>query len=176
MRNIVSTCLLIAFASVAVSARTHDPLKPAEVAQMRDTAQEPQKRLPLMVNFAKARMIAIDQLRGDPKFAEGRGQQIHDLLDEFRAIVDEIDDNMDMYSRQKSDLRKALKTLIEADTEWQLKLRGLKEATDPKSQQEKKEYDFVLDSAIDSVNSNVDGARELLEAQNKSVEESKRKK
>jgi len=169
----VAVVTLLCSATFAIA---RDPLKPTEVAQMRDTAQEPERRLPLMVKFAKARLLAIDQLRGDPKFAEGRGQQVHDLLDEFRAIVDELDDNMDMYSRQKEDLRKPLKVMIEADTEWQLKLRSLKEATDEKSRQERKDYDFVLDTAIESVNANADGARELLEEQNKAAAEQKRKK
>ncbi len=171
-----SSILLIVALSCAVWARARDPLKPAEVAQMRDSAQEPEKRLPLMVKFAKARMLAIDQLRGDPKLAEGRGQQIHDLVDEFRAIVDEIDDNLDMYARQKSDLRKPLKVLVEADTEWQMKLRSLKEASDEKSKQDLREYDFVLDGAIETVNSNADSARDLLEAQNKAFEQLKHKK
>src|SRR5262249_27022968 len=88
-------CLLLAvFCATAVARAQHrrDPLTETEVDQLRETAQEGDKRIKLMVKFAKSRMLAIDQLRSDPKLAENRGQHIHDLLEDFMNLVDEIDD------------------------------------------------------------------------------------
>jgi hypothetical protein len=39
--------------------------------------------------FAKARVVTIDQLRANPKVAEGRGKKIHALLKDFLKIYDE---------------------------------------------------------------------------------------
>ncbi len=49
-----------------------------------------------------------------------------------------------MYASHKTDMRKGLKLLIEADSEWALKLRGLKEQSPP---EELEQYSFVLANA-----------------------------
>ena len=83
--------------SVAVRLRQHrsvaqkrDPLNEKEVDEMRESADWPDKRLELMVKFARARMTAIDQLRANGKTAKDRPMQIHDLLEDFTTLVDEI--------------------------------------------------------------------------------------
>jgi len=154
-----------------------DPLTAPETDELREVAQEPVKRLKLYVKYGQARMTAIEQLRSDPKLAEDRGRQIHDLLEDFTNIVDELDDNVDMYHERGSDLRKPLKEVIEADSDWQLRLRTLKEApaSDPNAAKEAREYYFVLESSIDSVNESADNARKILAEQNITFAEKKKK-
>ena len=119
--------MLSLIASTALAqTRDRDPLTDAEVDQMREAADFPDKRLTLMIRFAKERIAMIGMLRSDPPSAT-RPKQIHDYLQDFIAILDETDDNIDMYGSHHSDMRKGLKLLIEADSEWQLKLRQLKE-------------------------------------------------
>lgn len=153
-----------------------DPLTSDEIDQVREQAQEPVNRLRLYIKFAKARMVAIEQLRSDPKLAADRGQKIHDLLEDFGNIVDEIDDNMDNYSTRGADIRKPLKELIEAEADWQLRLRTLKDAgtKDPQAAREARDYSFTLDSALDSVNDSADSARKTLEEQNTSLKAKKK--
>lgn len=139
---------------------------------MRDAAQEPQKRSRLLIKFAKARILAIEQLRSDAKLAEGRGQSIHDLLDDFTHILEELEGNLDMYERQRYDLRKPAKDMIEAYTEWQLKLRALKETSEKTD--EYKKFDFALESAMDVTQAGMEVTRDLLEEQNKSAAEKKK--
>jgi hypothetical protein len=158
--------LLFCLITPSFAGSKRDPLTEAEVAQLRDTTQEPIKRIKLLVAFAKARMLAIDQVRGDSKMAADRGKQLHDLLEDFNYIAEELDSNVDMYARQHSDLRKPLKEVVEAYTDWQLKLRGLKEADQSKSA-EFKQYDFPLETAIETVNAGLDSSRDLLDKQNK---------
>ena len=57
-----------------------------------------------------------------------RAQQTHDRLDDFLLIYDELNDNIDTYVDRKNDIRKPLKVIIDADTEFQAKLRALKDA------------------------------------------------
>jgi hypothetical protein len=144
--------------------KNRDPLTEQEVDQMRETADFPNKRLELMIGFARARMKRIEELRTASKIPPDRPTKIHDLLQDFLALLDEVDDNIDMYGAHKTDMRKGLKLLIEADSEWQLQLRQLKEQSPP---EELQQYSFVLTNAKDSVSDSGKGAREDLEEQNK---------
>ncbi len=156
---VLLTCTLTQY-SVA---QRHDPLNDKEIDEMREVADYPDKRLELMVGFARARMSSIEQLRSDPKSAKDRPTQIHDLLQDFTSLLDEIDDNVDMYGSHKTDMRKGLKLVIEADSEWQLQLRKLKEQSPP---EELDQYSFVLTNASEAAQDSADSARKALQEQN----------
>ena len=156
-----------------------EPLNQKEIDELREVAQEPDKRLKLMVEFARARLATVDQLRGDPRFAADRGARVHDLLEDFTKLVDEIGDNIDDYAARKSDLRKALKLVIQGDTEFQLKLRTLKEqgpGAGAKPGTETEDYSFALQNAVESVNLSLDDSRKLLAEQEIAFKEEKRRK
>jgi hypothetical protein len=150
--------------------RDRDPLNPKEVDEMRESADYPDKRLELMISFARARMTSIDQLRANASNAKDRPMQIHDLLQDFSSLLDEIDDNVDMYGSHKTDMRKGLRLLIEADSEWALKLRSLKEQSPP---EELEQYSFVLENAREAVSDGADSARKELQEQNELAKEKK---
>ncbi len=154
----------------AAQVHKRDPLTEQEVDQMRETADFPNKRLELMIGFARTRMKSINDLRTATKIAPNRPQQIHELLQDFVALLDEIDDNIDMYGAHNADMRKGLKLLIEADSEWQLQLRELKEQSPP---EELQQYSFVLANAKDAVSDSAQDTRETLEEQNKLAAEKK---
>lgn len=151
-------------------AQKRDPLNEKEIDEMRESAEWPNKRLELLIQFARARMTAIDQLRGDAKTAKDRPMQIHDLLEDFSFLLDEIDDNVEMYGSHKADMRKGLTLLIEANSEWQLHLRRLKETSPP---EELSQYSFVLANATDAVSDSGDDTRKQLQQQNELAREKK---
>ena len=129
-----------------------------------------------MMQYARARLATIEQLRSDPRFAAGRGERIHDLLEDFTKLVDETGDNIDDYVDRKADQRQALKPVIEGDTEFQLKLRTLKEqgpGAGDKADHEVSDYRFALENAMDAVNSSLDDARKLLAEQEAAFQEAK---
>ena len=161
--------LLLAFSSQA-AAQKRDPLTDKEVDQMRETADFPDKRLETLVQFTRARIAKIDQLQSNTKMAKDRPMQIHDLLEDFTALLDEIEDNIDMYGSHKADMRKGLTLLIEADSEWQLKLRRLKEQSPP---EELDQYSFVLTNAIEAAGDIGDDARKELQEQNQLAKDKK---
>ena len=170
----VGVMLLLA-APLYPQVRQRDPLNEKEVDQLRETAMEPEKRLKLMVEFARDRMTTLEQVRTDPKMAKDRGQKIHDLLEDITNLVDEIDDNLENYNERNADLRKPLKEIVQMDSEFQTKLRDLKTtAEDPKNSEEAADYKFSVQDATESVNQSAESSRKLLEEQN--VKFAKKKK
>src|ERR1700726_3042119 len=152
--------LLLTAGSVAQAQRHREPLTQSEIDQIRDASWEPKQRLTLYVQFARARLVKLEQMRSDPKTTD-RPRQTHDLLDDFQLLYDELNDNIDTYVDRKDDIRKPLKTIIDADTEFQAKLRGLKDAADVPAE-ESHQYEFVLTNVLDTVDTSVDDHRKLL--------------
>lgn len=170
----LAAVLIVTSAPLWSQIHDRDPLTDAEVDQLRETAIEPEKRLKLMVEFTKARMTSLEQVRTDPK-AKDRGKRMHDLLEDISTLVDEIDDNVDDYDERSADLRKPLKQVVEMDSDFQTKLRELKNAeNDPKNIDEASDYKFALDDAIESVDQSATTNRKLLDEQN--VKFAKKKK
>ena len=175
MKTIVlHSCALLALllcARMGLAQRHRDPLTQPEIDQIRDASWEPQQRLALYVQFARARLAKLEQVRSDPKVTD-RPRQTHDLLDDFQLLYDELNDNIDTYVDRKDDIRKPLKVIIAADTEFQAKLRALKDEADVKPG-EYRQYEFVLTNAIETVDSSADDHHKLLEDQE---DEAKHKK
>ncbi len=82
--------LLLAMVALNVTAmaQRRDPLTDKEVNQLRETAQEPDKRMHLLVTFTKARMEMLEHLRTDQNMANAQADKIGDLLDDIANIVD----------------------------------------------------------------------------------------
>jgi hypothetical protein len=99
-------------------------------------------------------------MRNDPK-TKDRAVETHDKLDDFLLIYDELNDNVDTYLNRKDDIRKPLRLIVEADTEFQAKLRALKDAADIPAE-EVKAYEFILSNAIDTLDSSAEEHRQLL--------------
>jgi len=144
-----------------------EPLNPKEIDQLRDAAQQPAQRLKLYVDFARARLVALEQMRADPKVKD-RAQQTHDKLENFLAVYDELNDNIDTFVERKEDLRKPLKMVIEADTEFQAKLRALANARDS-SPSEAERYQFLLDNVVETLDTGVQDHRQLLNEQDEAA-------
>lgn len=158
-RSALGLALLLAvpLCSPLWAQRRRDPLNPLEIDQLRDAMLDPDQRLKLYVQFSRDRMTKLEQMRSDPKTTD-RGRQTHDMLEDFLAVYDELNDNVDMYVGRKDDIRKPLKVIIEADTEFQAKLRALKNSANT-SAVEASQYEFLLTDALDTVDSSTDDHR-----------------
>jgi hypothetical protein len=159
LRTLAAAGLLLLATCVGSAQRRRDPLTQSEIDQVRDASWEPQKRLALYVSFARDRLTKLETVRSDPK-TKDRPQQTHDFLDAFLRIYDELNDNIDTYIGRKNDIRKPLKAVIEADTEFQAKLRALKDSADVKPE-EAGQYEFVLSNALDTVDTSAEDHRKL---------------
>ena len=165
MRRLSAACFVILMLSLvpARAERRRDPFNQVEIDQLRDAAQEPEVRLKLYVKFARARLDAVEKVGSDPKETD-KPQATHDRLQDFLDVYDELNDNVDTYADRNNDIRKPLKSVIEADNEFQAKLRALKDAANTTPEQAKP-YEFLLSNAMDTLDSSVQDHRQLLTEQ-----------
>lgn len=174
--------LLLALTAMAAAARKRDPLTEAEADQLREFRMEPLKRLKLFIKFTETRLDSIDQLRTDPKLAEGRAARIHDLLEDVGALFDEINDNLDTYEGQRLDkdqkkqFRKGVKEVAAATERWDSRLKSLRNAIqmDAQTKAESRAWVFALQDAEEALKSCASIAREY--AEEKDVEKTEDKK
>ncbi len=170
-KKITYMVLALSLLSTVWAQRRRDPLNPLEADQLRDAAQEPAARLKLYILFARTRLASLEQVRADPKVAD-RGKQTHDRLQDFLDVYDEMNDNIDTFVERKSDLRKPLKAVIEADIEFQAKLRALRSSLDANKEQAS-QYDFLLTNVLETIDTSIQDHRQLMKEQE---EEAGRKK
>lgn len=140
--------------------RRRDPLNPLEIDQLRDAMLDPDARLKLYVKFSRDRMTKLEQMRSELKTTD-RARQTHDMLEDFLAVYDELNDNIEMYVGRKDDIRRPLKVIIEADTEFQSKLRAIKNSPNANAA-EVSQYEFLLTDALDTVDSSADDHRKTV--------------
>jgi hypothetical protein len=162
---------LLLVLTTVVSARKRDPLTEAEADQLREVRLEPYRRLKLFIKFTQGRFDSIDQLRADPKQADGRGKQVHNLLEDITALLDEINANLDTYAGEKmeksthKEFIKGLREVMQACQTWDTKLKALKpsEEGDAQTRREFQDYMFVLQDTQDALASTADIARQYAE-------------
>src|SRR5713101_5320196 len=170
-RFAIPILLLLAVSAIAQQ-HQRDPLNDLEIDKLRDSAQLPDVRLKLYVDFARARLDKLQQVHADTK-ATDRQKQTRDALQDFLDVYDELDTNVDTFADRRDDLRKALKPVIEADTEFGSKLRAFKAslASTPK---EAEGYAFLLGSALETVDSAAKDHRDLLAEQEEAFRHKKK--
>lgn len=171
-RPALAGALLCLLMGAATAQRHHDPLNQVEIDQLRETAQEADARLKLYIAFVRVRVDALSPALSDPKVAD-RGQEVHDRLQDFLDIYDEFDRNVDTFADRKADLRKVLKFVIEADTEFQSKLRAVKDSS-AVGRDAVRKYDFLLTSALDAVDHAAEDHRKLLAQQEEDFKHKRR--
>jgi len=177
MIKLALSVFLLTASALSCAAQQHrrDPLSELEIDQLRDAAQEPEARLKLYIAFARARLEKLQQIRSDPKISDtDKDQQIRAALQDFTEIYDELDENVDTFADRGDDLRKAIKPVIEADTEFGSKLRAFKLALES-SRDEAEKYDFLLGTAMEAVDSAAKDHRDLLAEQDAKFKNKKNK-
>ena len=178
MKMRLKAMLAVVFAialSLPVLAQQRDALTDVESDQLREVAQEPLKRFKLLIKFATERLDTVDRLKDEPKTAD-RGKRLHDALDDFRQIIDEMDDNIDDYTDKQADLRKPLTEIISAETSFEARMKAIKEwSEDPKHTIDFKAYSFALQDAMESVSLSLGDAKKTLEEQNVAFAAAKKK-
>src|SRR3954447_12966104 len=146
--------LLCASLSVAQKEK-REPLTSAQVDEIREAGIYPDDRISLYTKFINEHADTIKGLT--PRGKSGsRAQRLDGELQDLTSLMDELGENLDVYSDRKADIRKALKGLNDAAPRWVGILRAL--AGEPGFELSRKE-------AIESVEDLADQAKRLLTEQ-----------
>lgn len=122
-----------------------------EIEALRDAAYIPNERVMTYVKILNTREQEITDLLAKPR-RPGFNQDMHDLLDQFAAIADEFNDNLDEYQSRHRDIRKSLPKLVTSIERWSTTLRA------PADDQT---YNIVRKMALDSLKDMRDTATSL---------------
>lgn len=95
----------------------------AEIDQLRDVAYVPADRIAVFIKLLDTRAASLQSLVAKPR-RPGREEDLHELLQQFVAIIDELNDNLDDYGPRHRDIRKQLPKLLEATDRWSTALRS----------------------------------------------------
>ena len=147
-------CLLLV-APLPAQKQKREPLTEAQMEKIAEAGIDPNARVALYTQFLNEHADAIKSLT-NRKVSDARASRLNDALQDFTALMDELGDNLDMYSDRKADIRKSLQPLTEATPRWQGILRAL--AGEPG-------FSLARKEAIESGEDLSDQARRLLQEQ-----------
>jgi hypothetical protein len=119
MRTLLCCALL-----AAPLAAQSDFLTAGEIEQVRE-AQEPNARLTLYADFAKARIDLVKSLVAKEK--AGRSILIHDALDAYSHILDALDEVADQAAARNTDVKKGLAAVATAERYMLPELRRIQD-------------------------------------------------
>jgi hypothetical protein len=132
-----------------------DPLTTDQAEAVRDTGDKPIERVKLYMKFIEERTTEIHKLSIDPR-AQAPNSRLHNLMEEFTRLADELQDNLETYSEEHADIRKPLKELVQNTAKWKASLQEPKASAD---------YDFARKTALDTADSTAELAQKMLTAQ-----------
>jgi len=148
--NAILVSLLI-YAPLAAQKEKPEPLTEGQQDQIAEAGIDPVARVTLYVKFIDDHSDTIKGLI-TRAHTEARIRRLNGELQSFSALVDELGDNLDVYSERKADIRRALKPLTEGLTRWQQTLHGL--PSEPG-------FEVSLKDALDSVGDLSDQAKQI---------------
>jgi predicted nucleic acid-binding Zn-ribbon protein len=152
MRTLAALAFCLFFcAALPAQKEKREPLSENQQDQIAEAGIDPVARVGLYVKFLNEQSETI---RGLIKRAKGpaRARRLDDELQDFAALMDELGDNLDVYSERKADLRKSLKGLNDGVQDWQSVLHDL--PSEPG-------FELALKEALDSSNDLAQQTREI---------------
>jgi hypothetical protein len=141
-----------------------DPLTEQQIEDVREAGDQPVQRIKLFVGYVEERANGIHSLTTEAG-AQNKTVRMHNLLDEFTRLSDDLEDNMDNFNEQHEDLRKVLKEVVDKSGQWGTVLNQ----PPPSSQ-----YDFVRKTALDANQSVHEAAVQMLADEEKYFIEKKK--
>jgi hypothetical protein len=148
--------IFVCAAQITLRAQEREPtLSDAEVEKLRELAPDYPERVMAFVGFLNQRADEIDKLTTG-KRKPGREEDIHDLMQQMTGILDDLDDNLDEYSKHHNDVRKVLPKLVAATERW---------GTVLKSPPEDQEYSVQRKLALESLNDVHEAATQMIAEQ-----------
>ncbi len=116
-------CLLLTV-PLAAQRQRREPLTEKQQDEIAEAGINPVARVNLYIRFLNEYSDTIKGLI--PRaHTSARVFRMDDTLQDFAALMDELGDNLDMYSDRKADIRKSLKGLNDSIADWQKVLQSV---------------------------------------------------
>ena len=122
-RTILCVLAATSLPRLAFTQQRESALSDGEVEKLRDTAYYPPERILAFIAFLDQRTREIDRLSTGPR-RPGREEDVHDQMEKFTSIADDLDDNLTDYGKRHYDIRKALPKLVAATERWGTALKS----------------------------------------------------
>ncbi|MGH9563824.1 MAG: hypothetical protein ACRD3S_20415 [Terracidiphilus sp.] len=156
MRPFFATLLcLLLIAPLAAQKQKREPLTEKQQDEIAEAGINPVVRVNLYVRFINEYSDTIKGLVPRAK-SSARVFRMDDTLQDFAALMDELSDNLDVYSDRKADIRKSLKGLNDSIAQWQQMLKSV--PSEPG-------FELSLKDAIASANDLAGQAKQLTSDQ-----------
>jgi hypothetical protein len=139
----------------AVAQTKESVLTYKEIEQLREVSYFPDEKVAVFIGFLDDRSKAIQDIFNKPR-RPGREEDVHDLIEQFNAIADELEDNVSDFRSSHRDLRKVLPKLVAATERW---------GTGIKSPPDDKTYSLSRKLALDAIKDIHDDAVEAIDEQ-----------
>jgi len=152
---LIAVLVLQALTCAAYAQRGEANLTDAEIEQIRDSAYVANDRVLVFIKLIDVRIKALQDLYAKPR-RPGREQDTHDIFEQFAALSDELNDNLDDYGPRHRDIRKALPKLVEATERW---------ATVARTPPDNPTYNVARKIALESIQDLKDTATQMIEEQ-----------
>ena len=150
LRSLTLAVTFLVAAVFATAQAREGIMSEREIDTLRDAAFVPADRLLAYQKILDSREKLIEDLVAKPHHVT-YARDLHDYMEQFAAIVDELNDNLDDYRDKHRDIRKALPKLIQSTERWATALRA---------PEEKEDYKVVRRLALDALKD----TRELVES------------
>ena len=134
-----------------------DPLTDQQVDQLRENGDNPLEKIKLYLGFIEERTTEMHRLN-TASGLQNQDARLRNLYQEFTRLSDELEDNLDSFADQHADMRKVLKSVVDASEKWPEVLNEPKPGG---------EDDFVRKTALAAGQSLHDDAKQMLEEQEK---------
>ncbi len=122
MKRLPALFALLLLASATLAQERVPALTNAEIEKLREAAPLYPERVQLFADFLDERARGIETLTTGRRHA-GRELDIHDRMEQFTSIADDLEDNLDDYGSRHRDVRKVLPKLLAATDRWQTELK-----------------------------------------------------
>jgi hypothetical protein len=135
--------------------RSEASLSEGEIEQIRESAYVANDRILVFIKLLDVRIKSLQDLYAKPR-RPGREQDTHDLLEQFTALADELNDNLDDFGPRHRDIRKALPKLVDALERW---------GTAVKTPPENETYNVQRRLALETIHDLHDEATQMIDEQ-----------
>ena len=143
-------CLLTAV-PLHAQKQQREPLTADQQDKIAEAGVDPNERVALYTKYINEHADVIQRLI--KRAEQGRDQRIDSELQDFSALLDELDSNLDIYGDRKADIRASLKPLNESIQRWKRILTDLPSRPG---------FQVSRDDAIDACKDLADQASQLI--------------